>query len=73
MNVVRLGVRDWAAVGLEDALRPVTNDIVLTGKGSSLHRFTWSSAACGLQWTREAEDALVAACQRVSDEIRRVC
>jgi hypothetical protein len=73
INVVRLGVRDWEGVGLDKAYRPVANDIVVTCKGSVMHRFTWNGTGCGLAWTREAEDAVLAACQRVSDAIAEIC
>ena len=72
-NVVRLGVRDWAAMGLPERFCPFGNDIVLTGRGSLLHRFTWNGEEGGLEWTREAEDAISVACQRVSDAIREAC
>jgi hypothetical protein len=72
-NVVRLGVEDWGAMGLDEAFRPWANDIVLTGRGSLLHRFTWNGPMSGLKWTQEAEEAIGRACQRVSDEIGRAC
>ena len=72
-NVVRLGVGDWKAMGLEERFRPKANDIVLTARGSLMHRFTWNGADCGLEWTQEAEDALCRACQRVSDAIGDAC
>jgi hypothetical protein len=72
-NVVRLSVRDWGEVGLDVEYRPWANDIVLTSRGSLMHRFTWNAPVCGLAWTREAEEAISRACQRVSDEIGRAC
>ena len=69
-NVVRLGVCDWRAMGLAEVYWPRSNDMVLTARGSLLHRFTWNGPDSGLAWTREAEDAICAACQRVSDAIR---
>lgn len=72
-NVVRLSVKQWDAVGLPYAYRPVANDIVLTCKGSILHRLTWNGAGCGLEWTQESQAAVVAACQRVADALAGVC
>lgn len=72
-NVVRLAVSDWGAVGLDARYRPWANDIVLTSRGSLMHRFTWNAPMCGLSWTKEAEEAICRACQRVSDEIGRAC
>jgi hypothetical protein len=72
-NVVRLGVCDWDAVGLERRFRPRMNDLVLTARGSLMHRFTWNGAGNGLEWTQEAEEALCRACQRVSDAIGEAC
>ena len=72
-NVVRLSVRNWDFVGLEAKYQPKMNDIVLTARGSLLHRFTWNGSGNGLAWTSEAEDALCRACQRVSDAIGEAC
>ena len=72
-NVVRLYVWRWDAVGLDPALRPVANDIVLTCRGSILHRLTWNGAGCGLEWTQESQAAVAAACQRVADALGGVC
>jgi len=72
-NVVRLYVHRWDAVGLDKALWPLANDIVLTCKGSVLHRLTWNGTGCGLEWTRASEDAVVASCQRVADALGGVC
>ena len=73
INVVRLAVSDWTSTGLDKAFWPVANDIVVTCKGSVLHRFTWNGTGCGLAWTREAEDAILAVCQRVSNAIAEIC
>jgi len=72
-NVVRLGVCDWGRMGLAERFRPRTNDLVLTARGSLLHRFTWNGSNSGLEWTQEAEDAIRCACQRVSDAIGEAC
>ena len=68
-NVVRLSVMDWACVGLPEELRPVANDLVITGKGSALHRFKWAN----LVWTLDGERATLDACQRVSDAVAEMC
>lgn len=72
-NVVRLAVGNWGALGLEDRYQPRMNDIVVTAKGSILHRFTWNGSGCGLAWTPEAEEALCRVCQRVADVIGEAC
>ena len=66
-NVVRLSVVKWEhpTPSLPERLLPICNDIVLTGKGSLLHRFQWR----GLVWNAETEAALVASCQRVADAV----
>lgn len=66
-NVVRLSVAMWdhPITSLPEALVPVTNDIVLTGKGSLLHRFQWQ----GLLWNEATEAALLASCQRIADAV----
>ena len=63
-NVVRLGVREWG--GLLPGGRPLSNDIVVTGKGSLVHRFTWDS----LVWDERAEADVLEACERVAQGIR---
>ena len=68
-NVIRLSVVNWDAVGLPQPYRPIGNDMVITGKGSILHRFKWPS----MQWTLEAEHAVIEACQRTSDFIGSIC
>lgn len=68
-NVVRLGVREWAQLSLlPGALAPLSNDIVVTGKGSLVHRLTWE----GLAWDEGTEAAVLEACERVAGEIRAV-
>lgn len=68
-NAVRLTVKDWSGTGLEENLRPLENDIVITGRGSVMHRFSWH----GLTWTAEAEAEILKACEVVSDAIREIC
>ena len=72
-NVVRLAVCEWSRVDLAERFRPKTNDLVLTARGSLLHRFTWNGPCSGLEWTPEAEAAICAACQRVSDALGLAC
>lgn len=68
-NVVRLSVTDWSQLGLlAGRLRPLTNDIVVTGKGSLVHRFTWDA----LVWDERAEAGVLEACEWVAGEIRGV-
>jgi hypothetical protein len=68
-NAVRLTVKDWSGTGLCEKLRPLENDIVITGKGSVMHRFSWG----GLSWTDEIEAEVLRACEVVSDAIRGIC
>jgi hypothetical protein len=67
-NTVRVVVCDWGAVGLEEKLRPTSNDVLITGKGSFMHRYTWKS----LEWTEENEARVLAASQWVADHIAYV-
>lgn len=71
INVIRLTVLDWGVTGLPKEYWPVSNDLVLTGKGSGLHRLTWNGV--GVVWTAQAESELVRACQWVADAIVGVC
>lgn len=72
-NVVRLGVCDWDRMGLARKYQPKTNDLVLTARGSLLHRFTWNGSNSGLEWTAEGQAAISLACQRVSDAVGLAC
>lgn len=67
-NVVRLSVTDWTGL-LLPVLIPVTNDIVITGKGSIVHRFSW----IGLSWNQEVERDILDACESVASAIASVC
>jgi hypothetical protein len=67
-NTVRVVVSDWDAVGLGESLRPLANDVLITGKGSFIHRYTWKS----LEWTEESEARVLAASQWVADRIASV-
>jgi hypothetical protein len=64
-NTVRLVVKNWDQVGLDQKLRPLTNDLLITGKGSMMHRYTWKS----MEWTQENEAKVLAATQWVADMI----
>jgi len=68
-NLVRLSVLDWSFVGLPVELRPIANDLVVTGKGSLLHRFKWAN----IPWTKDGERAIVQACQFVADAVEGLC
>jgi len=62
-NVVRLSVCKWS---LPRALIPLSNDIVVTGKGSLVHRFTWDC----LVWDEGTEARVLEECEQVAEEIR---
>ena len=67
-NIVRLSVARWdhhSLPLLPAGLLPKANDIVVTGKGSFMHRFHWA----GLVWSEEVEAALLRGCQRVADTV----
>jgi hypothetical protein len=68
-NAVRLTVRDWSGTGLPEMFWPLENDILITGKGSVMHRFSWHK----LVWTSEAEAQVLEACEAVSEAIRNIC
>ena len=67
-NIVRLSVIDWASL-LPPSLVPTSNDIVITSKGSIVHRFAWA----GLRWDKDVEQELLKACGRVVAAIASVC
>jgi hypothetical protein len=71
INVVRLVVLDWRVTGLPERYWPVGNDLVLTGKGSVLHRLTWNGR--GVDWDDQAEQEILKACQWVLDAILGMC
>jgi len=68
-NVVRLSVLRWPSELLAGSLLPTSHDIVITGRGSAVHRMTWPN----LEWTEEAERAVLAACDWVSAQIIAMC
>lgn len=67
-NIVRLSVTNWTSM-LPAHLIPASNDIVITGKGSVVHRFSWA----GLAWDAAVEQLLLGACERVVAAIMSVC
>ena len=67
-NVVRLSVRDWTGL-LLPAFIPISNDVVITGKGSVVHRFSWA----GLPWDEQVEREILGACESVVAAIASVC
>ena len=71
-NVVRLSVTKWdhhTPPLLPEGIVPLTNDMVLTGRGSMMHRFTWAS----LVWDGEVERRVLDACDRVARAISELC
>jgi hypothetical protein len=66
-NIVRLSVKDWTGL-LLPGVAPVGNDIVITSKGSLVHRLSWA----GLDWTEEVERDVLSACQSVAEAISSV-
>jgi hypothetical protein len=67
-NIVRLSVKDWTGL-LLPAYTPASNDIVITGKGSVVHRFSWT----GLPWNFHVEQEVLGACESVASAIASVC
>ena len=67
-NIVRLAVLRWPST-LPEHLVPVSNDIVVTGKGSVMHRMAWS----GVHWTAENERSVLDVCDWVAEAIAQVC
>ena len=67
-NIVRLSVKDWTGLLLPSII-PISNDIVITGKGSVIHRFSW----VGLPWDEYVERDVLGACESVVEAISSVC
>lgn len=67
-NIVRLSVKDWTGLLLPSII-PISNDIVITGKGSVVHRFAWA----GLPWDEQIERDVLGACESVVEAISSVC
>jgi hypothetical protein len=67
-NIVRLSVRDWSGFYLPPGLVPVSNDLVITSKGSMVHRLAWA----GVPWDARAKQELLSACARVVEAIASV-
>lgn len=70
-NVVRLSVKDWSVLlpGHLLHIAPTANDLVITGRGSVVHRLSWA----GLPWDEEVERELLEGCGRVVDAVAAVC
>ena len=67
-NIVRLSVKDWTGLLLPSVV-PISNDIVITGKGSVVHRLAWT----GLLWDDQVERDILGACESVAAAIASVC
>lgn len=67
-NIIRLSVSDWTGL-LLPSVAPTSNDIVITGKGSIVHRFSWT----GVPWTYQVENDVLGACESVAAAIMSVC
>ena len=67
-NIVRLAVHHWHSL-LPEHLMPTSNDIVITGKGSVMHRMSWP----GVVWTEENERVVLDVCTWVAEQIAAVC
>lgn len=67
-NMIRLSVRDWGNF-LPAHVAPTTNDLVITGRGSVVHRLAWA----GLPWDGDVERELLAGCGRVVEALVSVC
>lgn len=67
-NIVRLAVRNWHRL-LPEHLVPVSNDIVVTSKGSVMHRLAWE----GVEWNEENERDVLDVCTWVAEAIAAAC
>ena len=67
-NIVRLAVHHWHNL-LPEHLIPTSNDIVITGKGSVMHRMAWR----GVEWTEANERTVLDVCTWVAEQIAAVC
>jgi hypothetical protein len=65
-NIVRLSVKDWT--GFLTSSFPKGNDMVITSKGSVVHRLSWDC----LLWDEKAEREVLLGCQRVIEAIARL-
>ena len=63
-NIIRLSVTDWHKF-LPKELHPISNDMVITCRGSITLRFTW---VC-MHWTKESECEILRACDEISAAI----
>ena len=67
-NIIRLSVTKWDTHSdplLPVGMVPKANDIVITGRGSFMHRFHWA----GLVWSPEVEAQLLRGCERVAASV----
>jgi hypothetical protein len=67
-NIIRLSVARWDTHSdplLPVGMVPKANDIVITGRGSFMHRFHWA----GLVWSPEVEAKLLRGCERVAASV----
>lgn len=67
-NIIRLSVRDWGGI-LPGSITPIANDLVISGKGSVVHRLSWA----GLPWDARVEREMLEGCERVVGAIVSVC
>jgi hypothetical protein len=67
-NIVRLSVCKWHSL-LPEHLVPTSNDIVITSKGSVMHRMCWP----GVEWTAQNEQLVLDVCTWVADQIAASC
>ena len=67
-NIVRLSVCKWHNL-LPEHLLPTSNDIVITSKGSVMHRMSWP----GVEWTTQNEQVVLDVCTWVADQIAASC
>jgi hypothetical protein len=68
-NVIRLSVRDWSGILSNARIAPIANDMVVSSKGSVVHRMSWA----GLPWDARVEAELLAGCARVVQAMVDVC
>lgn len=77
-NTVRFAVTKFEApqFRIPKEMQPDNNDWMVTGKGMIIIRFSWKGVddeRRGLAWTREAEDACLGLCERVTEWLRCCC
>jgi hypothetical protein len=67
-NIVRLSVLDWRGI-LPVDVAPIANDLVITSKGSVVHRLSWG----GLPWDARVEAEMLRGCAWVVEAVASVC